>query len=54
MIFWRDFAKAHKIRFILEGIENEKIDQFIDLFNIDIRQGYYYEKPHPIQLDANK
>lgn len=54
VIFWRDFAKTHKIRFILEGIENEKIDQFIDLFNIDIRQGYYYEKPHPIQLDANR
>lgn len=49
IIYWRGFAKKHKVRFILEGIENEKIDAFIDLFGIDIRQEYFYEKPHPIQ-----
>ncbi len=48
MLFWRDFAKQHQIRFILEGIENEAIDHFIDHFDIDIRQGYFYEKPHAI------
>ncbi len=51
MLYWRNFAKLHKVRFILEGIENEKIDEFIDRFNIDIRQGYFYEKPHPLHLN---
>lgn len=52
LLFWRDFAYSHKVRFVLEGIENEEIDRLIDSFEVDIRQGYYYEKPHPITTDA--
>ncbi|WP_412990367.1 EAL domain-containing protein [Pediococcus siamensis] len=48
ILFWRNFARQYKLRFILEGIENEAIDHFIDTFHIDNRQGYFYEKPHPI------
>lgn len=54
VIFWRDFAKEHKVRFVLEGIEDKQIDKFIDTFNVDVRQGYFYEKPHLVATDAKQ
>ncbi|MFD1319086.1 EAL domain-containing protein [Loigolactobacillus zhaoyuanensis] len=48
VIFWRNFADRYKLRFILEGIENADDDELVDHMNIDLRQGYYYGKPHPV------
>ncbi|MFD0898153.1 EAL domain-containing protein [Loigolactobacillus binensis] len=46
VIFWRNFADQHKLRFILEGIENADDDELVDSMKIDLRQGYFYGKPH--------
>ncbi|GAK46978.1 EAL domain protein [Secundilactobacillus oryzae JCM 18671] len=48
LVFWRDYARRNKVQFVLEGIEDNHINQLIDTFNIDVRQGYFYEKPHQI------
>ncbi|MFD0898071.1 EAL domain-containing protein [Loigolactobacillus binensis] len=52
VIFWRDLAAKHNLRFILEGIENAADDAIADRLAIDIRQGYYYGKPHLLKLKA--
>lgn len=43
--FWQQVAAEHKMRFILEGIEDDKDDTWADQMKIDLRQGYYYGKP---------
>ncbi len=50
VIFWRNFADQHRLRFILEGIENQDDDELVDDMKIDLRQGYYYGKPHPLAV----
>lgn len=50
VIFWRDFTNKHNLRFILEGIEDETDDKLADKLDIDIRQGYYYGKPHLLKI----
>ncbi|MFV5771876.1 EAL domain-containing protein [Pediococcus acidilactici] len=43
--FWQKIAAEHKMRFILEGIEDDQDDAWADRMKIDLRQGYYYGKP---------
>ncbi|KRN97907.1 diguanylate cyclase phosphodiesterase domain 2 containing protein [Companilactobacillus kimchiensis] len=50
VIFWRDFSKKNNLRFILEGIEDDRDDELADSLNIDLRQGYYYGKPRLLKL----
>ncbi|CAJ1181909.1 diguanylate cyclase phosphodiesterase domain 2 containing protein [Companilactobacillus paralimentarius DSM 13238 = JCM 10415] len=53
VIYWRDICKKENIRFILEGIEDEKDDALADKLEIDLRQGYYYGKPRLLKLKAD-
>ncbi len=48
--FWRDLAHERNLRFILEGIEDRHDDEVATNLGIDLRQGYYYGKPHLLQL----
>ncbi|KAF0380197.1 EAL domain-containing protein [Pediococcus acidilactici] len=43
--FWQKIAAEHKMRFILEGIEDDQDGAWADRMKIDLRQGYYYGKP---------
>jgi EAL domain-containing protein (putative c-di-GMP-specific phosphodiesterase class I) len=45
LIFWRDIAAAHKLRFIVEGIEDAHDDAVLDQLDVTFRQGYFYGKP---------
>jgi len=56
VVFWRDICKKNNLRFILEGIEDANDDKLADTLGIDLRQGYYYGKPHLLDLkpDDNK
>ncbi|APX72155.1 EAL domain-containing protein [Companilactobacillus allii] len=51
VVFWRDYAKEHNLRLILEGIENAEDDKLADSLQIDLRQGYYYGKPHLLKIE---
>ncbi|MFD1318868.1 EAL domain-containing protein [Loigolactobacillus zhaoyuanensis] len=53
VIFWRDLAAQHNLRLILEGIENATDDAIADRLAIDLRQGYYYGKPHLLKLQPD-
>ncbi|PIO85368.1 EAL domain-containing protein [Pediococcus damnosus] len=53
VVYWRDVAREEKLRFILEGIEDEADDQLADDLEIDLRQGYYYGKPHLLKINAS-
>ncbi|HIY92207.1 EAL domain-containing protein [Companilactobacillus sp. HBUAS56275] len=53
VIYWRDICKKQNIRFILEGIEDDKDDALADKLGIDLRQGYYYGKPRLLKLKAD-
>ena len=53
VIYWRDICRKENIRFILEGIEDEKDDALADKLEIDLRQGYYYGKPRLLKLKAD-
>ncbi|KRK82567.1 diguanylate cyclase phosphodiesterase domain 2 containing protein [Companilactobacillus bobalius DSM 19674] len=53
VIYWRDICRKENIRFILEGIEDEKDDALADKLGIDLRQGYYYGKPRLLKLKAD-
>lgn len=48
--FWRDLAHQRNLRFILEGIEDVHDDEVATALQIDLRQGYYYGKPHLLRL----
>ncbi|WP_390406393.1 EAL domain-containing protein [Lacticaseibacillus jixiensis] len=47
---WRDIAQKQNLRFILEGIEDAHDDEVANQLHIDLRQGYYYGKPHLLRL----
>lgn len=47
---WRDLAREKNLRFILEGIEDQHDDAVADALQIDLRQGYFYGKPHLLRL----
>jgi len=48
--FWQKIAADHAMRFILEGVENDDDDFWANKMEIDLRQGYYYGKPHLLKL----
>lgn len=48
--FWQNLARQRNLRFILEGIEDHHDDVVADELRIDLRQGYYYGKPHLLRL----
>ncbi|MFD1419233.1 EAL domain-containing protein [Companilactobacillus keshanensis] len=54
VIFWRDFTKQHNQRFILEGIEDKNDDRLADSLEIDLRQGYFYGRPHLLKLNGDE
>jgi len=56
VIFWRDICKKNNLRYILEGIEDDKDDALADSLDISLRQGYFYGKPRLLKLksDDNK
>ncbi|WP_125714715.1 EAL domain-containing protein [Companilactobacillus kedongensis] len=54
VIFWRDFTNEHNLRFILEGIEDKNDDRLADSLEIDLRQGYFYGRPHLLKLNGDK
>lgn len=51
--FWQRVAKEHNLRFVLEGIEDEDDDATADDLDIDLRQGYYYGKPHLLKIHSD-
>ncbi|WPC16791.1 EAL domain-containing protein [Pediococcus inopinatus] len=53
VVYWRDIARKENLRFILEGIEDDTDDQLADDLEIDLRQGYYYGKPHLLKINAD-
>ncbi len=52
--FWNKIAKQYKLRLILEGVENEEEHEMADDLEIDLRQGWFYGKPHLFKLDGDK
>lgn len=50
---WHELAQKYKLRFILEGIEDADDDAIADQLKIDLRQGYFYGKPHLVKLAVN-
>ncbi|MFC6324126.1 EAL domain-containing protein [Companilactobacillus baiquanensis] len=54
VIFWRDYTNKHNLRFILEGIEDKNDDRLADSLDIDLRQGYFYGRPHLLKLDGDE
>ncbi|WP_054650812.1 EAL domain-containing protein [Lacticaseibacillus pantheris] len=52
VVFWRDFARARGLRFILEGVEDARDDAIVDELGVNLRQGYFYGKPRLLKLDA--
>lgn len=50
LVFWKKVAQDYKLRLILEGVENEAEDKMANDLEIDLRQGWYYGKPHLFKL----
>ncbi|KRN81691.1 EAL domain-containing protein [Ligilactobacillus acidipiscis] len=42
---WKKIADTNNISLVVEGVENEADDQFLDNLEISYRQGYHYGKP---------
>lgn len=42
---WKKVADTNNISLVVEGVENEADDQFLDNLEISYRQGYHYGKP---------
>lgn len=51
--FWQNVACQYNLRFILEGIEDAEDDATADQLDIDLRQGYFYGKPHLLKINAD-
>ncbi len=51
---WTQVTDQYQLRLILEGVENDAEDQLADRFDIAIRQGYYYGKPHLFKLKGDQ
>lgn len=52
--FWRAIADQYKLRLILEGVENQEESDMADDMEIDLRQGWFYGKPHLFKLAGDK
>ncbi|WP_125581384.1 EAL domain-containing protein [Levilactobacillus cerevisiae] len=50
LIFWKKIAKEYKLRMILEGVENQEEADMADDLELDLRQGWFYGKPHLFKL----
>ncbi len=51
--FWKKIAKQYKLRLILEGVENQAEGDMADDLELDLRQGWFYGKPHLFKLDGD-
>ncbi|MDT6981030.1 EAL domain-containing protein [Levilactobacillus zymae] len=49
--FWKQVADQHHLRLILEGVENQAEHDMANDLQIDLRQGWFYGKPHLFKLD---
>ncbi|ANZ65728.1 EAL domain-containing protein [Secundilactobacillus paracollinoides] len=45
---WKGIADLYALRLVVEGIETPEDEQILNTINIPLRQGYFYQKPHPI------
>ncbi|WP_407887484.1 EAL domain-containing protein [Levilactobacillus sp. N40-8-2] len=52
--FWKAIADQYKLRLILEGVENQEESDMADDMEIDLRQGWFYGKPHLFKLAGDK
>ena len=48
--FWKKIAEEYKLRLILEGVENQAEHDMANRLQIDLRQGWFYGKPHLFKL----
>lgn len=48
--FWKKIAEQYKLRLILEGVENEAEHEMANDLEIDLRQGWFYGRPHLFKL----
>ena len=51
---WLGITHQYNQRLVLEGIEDEVGDDIANEMGINIRQGYYYGKPHLLALGLDK
>ncbi len=51
---WLGITRQYNQRLVLEGIEDEIGDDIANEMGINIRQGYYYGKPHLLALGQDK
>ncbi|KRL56975.1 diguanylate cyclase phosphodiesterase domain 2 containing protein [Furfurilactobacillus rossiae DSM 15814] len=51
---WLGITHQYNQRLVLEGIEDEVGDDIANEMGINIRQGYYYGKPHLLALGQDK
>jgi EAL domain-containing protein (putative c-di-GMP-specific phosphodiesterase class I) len=50
LIFWRQIARNHNLRLIVEGVETPSDEELLDELDLPLRQGYYYGRPHLFKL----
>lgn len=53
LAFWKQVADQHRLRLILEGVENQTEHDMANDLGIDYRQGWFYGKPHLLKLDGD-
>lgn len=53
LAFWKRIADQHRLRLILEGVENQAEHDMANDLGIDYRQGWFYGKPHLLKLDGD-
>lgn len=50
--FWQEVATREHLRFILEGVETPAEDTMANQLGLNLRQGWYYGKPHLFKLTS--
>lgn len=50
LAFWQKIAIQYKLRLILEGVENQAEHDMANRIGVDLRQGWFYGKPHLFKL----
>lgn len=48
--FWQEIAAQYNLRLILEGVETQQEHEMANALHIDLRQGWFYGKPHLFKL----
>ncbi len=46
LVFWEHLAISEAKDFVLEGIETQEDLSLADTLGVNLRQGYYYDRPH--------